>query len=102
MGERRRLERFGIEAPAQIQVHGSDLAAALAGRTRDLCSNGVFVCLGEIDIPIGTRVHMSIDLSVEQAEDAERHIHLEGNGTITRREDVGVAIVFEKALKFGT
>jgi hypothetical protein len=102
MGERRRLERFDLAAPARVLVE-SDAGdkAHLSLTTKDVSSAGAYLYC-PLPLAEGDRVKMELLISLEKLSrlDGEKgSAKIRVRGTIIRVDTDGVAIRFESKYK---
>ena len=103
MGEKRKLARFDVEAPARVTVEAGADRAQLDAHTRDVSASGAFLLLSEKKIEVGTEIRIEIDLTVDprlDIADAPKGVCMVGTGTVTRLEETGLAVSFNGHLKF--
>jgi hypothetical protein len=80
--ERRKTQRFSIEAPAWLQWKGPDgKQRHCYGVTRNLSAEGVFV-EAEVTPHLGSNVEAAVDLS--RTKVANVNLSLEGKGVVVR------------------
>ena len=104
MGEKRKLARFEVEAPARLTVGSGDRnREQVDTHTRDLSASGAFVFLSDGEIEVGAEIRIEIDLTVDprlDVEDAPKGVCMVGTGVVTRLEETGLAVSFNGHLKF--
>jgi hypothetical protein len=86
-----------------VTVSGISESPEFNGRTRDLSAEGVFLYLGQNGLPVGSDIELEIDLTVDPNRSVlptPQATSIRGKGTITRRENDGLAIVFDRQLQF--
>ena len=103
MGEKRKLARFDVDAPARLTVGAGEGREQLDTHTRDVSASGAFLLLSERKLSVGTEIQVEIDLTVDprlETDDAPKGVCMVGKGTITRMEENGLAVSFEGQLRF--
>jgi c-di-GMP-binding flagellar brake protein YcgR len=103
MGEKRRLKRFPLSVPARVMVAGRGANNQLNARTRDLSAGGAYLFLKQATLQVGSDIELEIDLTVDAHQSVlptPRETSMRGRGTITRRDEDGLAVAFERQLQF--
>ncbi|MEI6127627.1 MAG: PilZ domain-containing protein [Pseudomonadota bacterium] len=91
--ERRKFERFDLNAPALLEDEGQKQSIKLF--TRDISAGGVFL-LAAAPLAIGAKVKVEIVIPNETIEDLTgTRFQLRVYGTVVRIEDSGMAISFK-------
>lgn len=96
--ERRGKERFSLEVPVMMSiVDKSREQKPYEYMTRDISSGGAFLMTDD-PIAVGTDVKMDIVLSFMKVrtKKEEKKTHIDISGYITRTEDIGMAVCFDK------
>lgn len=109
--EHRRLERFGLGLPSQVQISekkGADKKeieaatedeAVLTLETRDVCAGGAFFRTDQV-LSEGTEVAIDLVLPLDELKKLEgRKTLIKVSGKVIRSEDEGMAIQFNKRFK---
>ena len=95
MKDRRKVERFSLELPAEITVKTKEqMVRVLHLRTRDISSGGAFFS-GAHRLPEGTPVRVNLTLSADRLKrlmGAQAHVEI--SGIVKRAEPSGMAICF--------
>lgn len=103
MEDRRKIERFGIHAPARVETAlQSGDCRTFSLMTRDLSSSGAFVSTQE---PLGEGVKVKLELqltlrSLQRFAGAGERAKVLVRGTIVRSDENGMAIAFQGRHKF--
>ena len=93
--ERRQLERFDMELPAEIIKNGGDETEIIQLLTRDVSSGGAFLQT-DAPLPVGTKVKMSLVLPLEQLRNIKSNkASIRVSGAVIRNTENGMAICFE-------
>jgi hypothetical protein len=97
MKDRRKLERFNLELPAEITVKTTDqMVRVLHLRARDISSGGAFF-YGVNRLPEGTPVKVDLTLSADRLKRLMGALaHVEIRGIVKRSEPSGMAICFNE------
>lgn len=100
MMERRKLERFDLKVPANIEVVDQDqFVEKKTLFTQNLCAGGAFF-LTAIPFIKGTQVKIDLTLDFKQLRNSEgRRPRVIVSGTVLRSESHGMAIEFDKKYK---
>jgi hypothetical protein len=95
MKDRRKVQRFSLELPAEITVKTTEqMVRVLHLRTRDISSGGAFFS-GVHLLPEGTPVMVNLTLSADRLKrlmGAQAHVEI--SGIVKRAEPSGMAICF--------
>jgi len=91
--ERRKFERFEINAPALVEVEGKEKQLQLY--TRDISAGGAFFHAA-VPLDIGIKLKVEIVIPNETIENLTgTQFQLRVYGTVVRSEDGGMAISFK-------
>jgi hypothetical protein len=95
MKDRRKVERFSLELPAEITVKTTEqMVKVLRVTTRNISCGGAF-CSGVHPLPEGTPVRVNLTLSAERLKRlVGAQAHVEIGGIVKRSEPSGMAICF--------
>ena len=97
--ERRRLERFDLEAPTKIEVQiGAGRRDVLSLMTRDISSRGAYVNTRQ-PLEEGVSVKLELLLSVEMLQrfvGARGKARVRVKGKVVRVDENGMAIQFDR------
>lgn len=98
--EHRRLERFGLGLPSQVQVsEKQEDEAVMALETRDVCAGGAFFRTDQV-LKEGTEVAIDLVLPLDELKKLDgRQTLIKVSGVVVRTEDEGMAIQFNKRFK---
>ena len=100
--ERRKLERFEIQAPTRIVLQSGGVGALMDKlTTRDISSSGAYVYSSQ-SLPEGAKVRMDLVITLEAlqkiaGENSTARIRVKGK--VVRSDSGGVAIQFESGYK---
>ena len=89
MGEKRKLARFDVDAPARLTVGAGEGREQLDTHTRDVSASGAFLLISDSKLDVGTEIQVEIDLTVDprlDTDDAPKGVCMVGKGTITRMD----------------
>ena len=98
MEERRKLERFSFEVPANIEVVSSaETQKILDLSTGNVCSGGAFFPTTRA-LPEGTKVTVDLILPLDRVKELTGHTGaiVKVDGTVVRCESAGMAICFNE------
>jgi hypothetical protein len=97
MKDRRKVERFNLELPAEITVKTTEqMVGVLHLRTRDISSGGAFFS-GAHPLPEGTPVRVNLTLSADRLKRLMgAQARVEVSGIVQRSEPSGMAICFNR------
>lgn len=98
MKERRKLQRFSFEVPAQIEgVISGKGKEILDLSTSDICAGGAFFRTAA-PLPEGTKVKMEMILPLDRLKELVGHnrVQVKVNGTVIRSGSIGMAICFSE------
>jgi c-di-GMP-binding flagellar brake protein YcgR len=102
MDERRKLERFDLNAPARIQVElESGRKEELNLTTKDVSSGGAFL-YSEERVPEGANVKLEFLISMEALRSLvgeKGRVKVKVNGKVIRVDEDGIAIRFDSKYK---
>ena len=97
MEEQRKLERFDLRAPAEIETTAPNPTKSEVVNlwTRDISSCGAFFMTPN-PLPVGWKVRIDLVLPLGGIEKSRhRQTHVRVNGTVIRSESSGMAIRFD-------
>jgi hypothetical protein len=96
MKDRRKVQRFSLELPAEITVNTTEeMLRVLHLRTRDISCGGAFFSIAH-PLPEGTPVRVNLTLSADRLKrlmGAQAHVEI--SGIVKRAEPSGMAICFK-------
>jgi len=98
MTDKRRLERYNLTVPVQIQVTGESGITGLEAFTKNVSSGGTFLTM-ENKLEVGQRVSLKLYLSINKLQEffmMDNQARIEVNGMVIRKERDGVGIQFDK------
>ena len=99
MQYKRKLERFGLKAPAQIiPIDSNREKSTFDLVTSNICAGGAFFYTS-YSIPEGTQVDVAVVLPLDKLEilkDSSKQVHLKISGKVVRTEADGIAVRFDK------
>ncbi len=102
MEERRKLERFGLNSPARLQIiRGSGKPEKLDLTTKDISSDGAFL-FAHAPIPEGANVKIDFFISLDtlrKISGEEGSVRVRVNGKVIRTNQDGIAIRFDSKYK---
>ena len=101
MKEKRKLERFRMGLPAEIEVTNESGGQKQSGNflTRDISAAGAFISNAD-SLTEGTPVKIEIILDLEKLTNVVRgRSAIKVTGTVARKEGSGIAIRFDKGYK---
>lgn len=98
--ENRRLERFGLGLPSQVQISQENKGeGVLAVETRNVCSGGAFFKTEEL-LAEGTEVAIDLVLPLDELKKMDgRRTLIKVSGVVVRTEDEGMAVQFNRRFK---
>jgi hypothetical protein len=100
--ERRRLERFALNAPARVQVElESGRKEELELTTKDLSSDGAYL-FSQDQVPQGTSVRLEFLISLDALHNfvgEKGRVKVKVNGKVIRVDSDGIAIRFDSKYK---
>ncbi len=97
MEERRKLQRFDLQAQTTILADMEEGTKTLTLMTKDISSAGTFL-LTTHPLPEGIPVHLEMLLTPEALRKVvgpSGAIRVTVNGKVVRREEIGMAIMFD-------
>ena len=102
MRDRRKLERFQLRLPAEIEVvsraHRLE-QERLTLQTENICSGGAYFCTSN-PLPKGIQVRIDMLLNFHKQKNTEKRRPLiKVQGTVLRSEAIGMAIRFDNGYK---
>jgi len=99
MKYKRKLERFGLKAPAKIiPIDSNREKSAFDLVTSNICAGGAFFHTSYY-IPEGTQVDVAVVLPLDKLQilkDSSKQVHLRISGKVVRTEADGIAVRFDK------
>jgi hypothetical protein len=98
MKERRKLERFDFEVPAQIKGVVSDEKGEMCDlSTTNICAGGAFFRTAD-PFPEGTKVKMQLVLPLDRIKELVGHdrVNVRVEGTVIRCGSAGMAVCFNE------
>ena len=100
IAEKRRLERFSLELPAQLYVGGeAQDRQTIDLLTSDICAGGAFFET-EWPLPVGSEVKIDLVLPLNELKKLEgRKALIKVSGAVIRSDEKGMAICFDKGFK---
>lgn len=105
MAERRKLERFELNAPTILTIEqGEKTGERLKLSTRDISATGAYL-VGSAALVPGTDVRLEILLSVEKMHEVvgeSNLITVKIEGTVIRSELEGLAVAFRDSYEIRT
>jgi hypothetical protein len=95
--ERRRLERFSVNAFAVVETTSTGEAKVFELHTRDISSNGAFFPM-EVPLPAGEKVKVTLFLSIsaQELQLTFGGAKVATEGEVVRSEPQGMAVMFAK------
>ena len=102
--EKRRLERYDLEVPAEIEVIGAGLKEGVKNLlTMNICSGGAFFHTTQ-PLAVGTKIRISLVLPLDRLKEAIRghqEVCVRVTGRVLRSESDGMAVSFNQDYRFG-
>ncbi|MBW2171546.1 MAG: PilZ domain-containing protein [Deltaproteobacteria bacterium] len=98
MKERRKLERFDFEVPAQVEGVISDEEGRMCDlSTTNICAGGAFFRTAD-PLPEGTKVKMQLVLPLDRIKELVGHdrVNVRVEGTVIRCGSTGMAVCFNE------
>lgn len=98
--ERRRQERYVLDAPIMVSSLGNRVSAPYRATSRDISSTGVFVKTTNARFKTSQRVHLEMLLKIEKTRElfgGSGLVKLEVDGSIVRSIRSGFVVEFEKS-----
>ena len=95
--EKRKLERFGLELPAQISLMSSNVEDKIEVKTSNICSSGAFFKMFR-PLPVGTAVRITLHLTLsrfDSLKDYCRGSQVQITGKVSRCEPLGMSVLFD-------
>jgi hypothetical protein len=95
--EKRKLERFVLELPAQISSMSSNVEDKIEVETSNICSGGAFFKMLR-PLPVGTAVRITLHLSLsrfDSLKDYCRSSQIQMTGKVSRCEQSGMSVLFD-------
>ena len=102
--EKRRLERYDLEVPAEIEVIGAGLEKGTQNLlTINICSGGAFFQTTQ-PLAVGTKIKINLVLPLDKLKEAIRDhqgvcVHV--TGRVLRSAPDGMAVAFNQDYRFG-
>ncbi len=98
--EHRRLERFGLGLPSQVQVsEETEGDGVMAMETRNVCAGGAFFKTDQV-LDEGTEVAIDLVLPLDELKKLDgRRTLVKVSGVVIRTEDEGMAVQFNRRFK---
>jgi hypothetical protein len=95
--ERRRLERFSVNAFAVVETVSTGEAKVFELHTRDISQNGAFFPM-EVPLPAGERVKVTLFLSIsaQELQLSFGRARIATEGQVVRSEPDGMAVMFAR------
>ena len=96
--ERRRLERFSVNAFAVVETVSPESAKVFELHTRDISSNGAFFPM-EVPLPAGEKVKVTLFLSISAHQELQLPLggaRIATEGQVVRSDPQGMAVKFSK------
>ena len=103
MREQRQLQRFAVNARAELLAEVGGEERRIVTRTRDVSASGAYVYVDNPDVNVGDRVSVVIQLSARGMEviaESAAEACISGVGTVVRHDFDGVAVAFSRPLRF--
>jgi hypothetical protein len=103
MRDQRHLQRFAVNARAELCSEIGGAVRRIVARTRDVSASGAYVYVDDADVNVGDRVSVVIQLSARGMEiiaESAGEACISGNGTVVRHDFDGVAVAFSRSLRF--
>ncbi len=105
MRERRKLERFDLQTPANIEIDLADGTQQLEGlATKDISSGGAFL-VTSVPFPEGAKVKLEFLITMDilrKIVGEGKRTKIKVDGTIVRVDKGGIAIKFDPRYKILT
>ncbi len=101
MGENRRLERFGLELPAKIEIRkrSTKETEIMNLFTGNVCAGGAFFHTDK-PLPVGTQVKIDLILPLEKLKKIKgKNACIKVDGKVLRSDENGMAVRFNKRYK---
>ena len=95
--EKRKLERFTLELPAQISLMSSNVEDKIEVKTSNICSGGAFFKMVR-PLPVGTAVRITLHLPLnrfDSLKDYCRSSLIRMTGKVSRCEQTGMSVLFD-------
>ena len=95
--EKRKLERFSLELPAQIRLLDSQDERTIKAKTSNICSGGAYFRMSH-PLSIGTAVRITLHLSLRQFGSIEAYCggsEIKMTGKVSRRDASGISVLFD-------
>jgi len=96
---KRRLERFRLEIPANLLMMNRDESQSFQFLTGNICSGGAFLYTNQ-KIPIGTEINVELVIPVRKLKRINAdNVLIKVNGAVIRNEENGIAVCFDNNYK---
>ncbi len=101
--EKRRQERYTLNAPIKIRCYENDSAlkaVAYEAQCRDISSTGVCIDTDHIQLPFMQKVHLEVTFSIEKLKElfgCSKQVTLAIDGSVVRSFKDSVIIEFAKS-----
>jgi hypothetical protein len=101
--EKRRQERYALNAPIKIRCYENDSAlkaVAYEAQCRDISSTGVCIDTDQIQLPFMQKVHLEVTFSIEKLKElfgCSKQVTLAIDGSVVRSFKDSVIIEFAKS-----
>ena len=95
--EKRELERFALDLPAQINLISSNVEDKIEVKTSNICSGGAFFKMFR-PLPVGTAVRITLNLPLsrfDSLKDYCRSSQIRMTGKVSRCEQSGMSVLFD-------
>jgi len=102
--DKRRLERYDLEVPAEIEVIGPGGEKGTQSLlTINICSGGAFFHTAQ-PLAVGTKIKINLVLPLDKLQEAIRDhqkVSVHVTGRVLRSEPDGMAVAFNQDYRFG-
>ena len=95
--EKRKLERFALELPAQINLISSNVEDKIEVKTSNICSGGAFFNMFH-PLSVGTAVRITLHLPLsrfDSLKDYCKSSQIRMTGKVSRCEQSGMSVLFD-------
>ena len=95
--EKRKLERFALELPAQISLMSSNAEDEIEAKTSNVCSGGAYFKMFR-PLPVGTAVRVTLHLPLSRFDSIKAHYRgsqIRMTGKVSRCEQLGMSVLFD-------
>jgi hypothetical protein len=96
-GEKRRIERYELAAPARIVLEGATEPTVIDLYTKDISAGGAYFRTDQ-QVPEGAHVKLEVTITVGRLKEltgVDSTFRLKVNGIVVRSADGGIAIRFD-------